>query len=142
MKKDTEMIVSLISKIREKANTFINSELKRCNIEGLLPVHGDILYALMVHGELSMKEIAEIVDRKKSTVTTLIDKMVILGYVDKRKDESDNRYYIISLSQKGRKYRKQLIEISDNLIKKVYKDMPRKEREQLVQSLKKIKENW
>lgn len=141
MKNDTELIILLISRIREKANGFISAELKK-GIEGLLPIHGDILYALMVYGELPMKRIAEIIDRKKSTVTTLVDKMVTLGYVEKRRDEGDNRIFLISLTEKGHQYRKDIINISDDLIRKVYKNMPETEREQLVRSLRTINEGW
>lgn len=79
--------------------------MKRRGIKGILPVHGDILYALMIHGELSMTQIAELVDRKKSTVTTLVDKLIHLGYIEKKRDLGDNRVYLISLTDKGRRQR-------------------------------------
>jgi len=142
MKNDTELIILLISRIREKANRYISAELKKFKMEGLLPVHGDILYALMVHETLPMKRIAEIVDRKKSTVTTLVEKMIRLGYVEKKQDETDSRFFLISLTEKGRKHREDIIKISDNLIKKVYKTMPEQERQQLVKSLRTINDNW
>ena len=142
MKNDTNLIIHLISRIREKANRFISAELKRYGIEGLLPVHGDILFALMVYGELPMKRIAEIIDRKKSTVTTLVEKMETLGYVAKKKDETDNRIFLISLTEKGHRYREEIIEISNNVLQKLYKKMPYTEREQLVQSLKAINDGW
>lgn len=139
---DTDLIILLISRIREKANRFIISELQRYGIEGLLPVHGDILYALMVNGELSMKRIAEIIDRKKSTVTTLVEKMEKLSYVKKRKDNTDNRVFLISLTEKGRRHHTDIVEISNNLINRVYKEMPVAEREQLIRSLRTINDNW
>ncbi|MBI9092363.1 MAG: winged helix-turn-helix transcriptional regulator [Desulfobacterium sp.] len=142
MKKDTDLIISLISRIREKANTHIVSELKRHQINGLQPVHGDIIYALMNHRELSMKQIAEIVDRKKSTVTTLIEKLIRLGFVEKRLNETDNRSFLISLTNKGERQRQAMIDISENLIKKVYKNMPQDERQQLVKALRSINDNW
>jgi DNA-binding MarR family transcriptional regulator len=142
MKKDTDLIISLISRIREKANSHIASELKRHRIDGLQPVHGDILYALMSHRELSMKQIAEIVDRKKSTVTTLIEKLIRLGFVEKRLNETDNRSFLISLTNKGQSQSQAMIDISESLIRKVYKNMPHDERKKLVKSLRSINDNW
>ncbi len=142
MRKDTDLIIFLISRIREKTNRFISNELEKNDMIGLLPVHGDILYALMVHRKLPMKKLAELIDRKKSTVTTLVDKMIKLGYVEKNRDDVDNRIYLISLTSKGQLYRERVVEISDKLINKVYKTMPEEERLQLVKSLKEINNNW
>ena len=139
---ETTLIISIISRIREKANTFITEELARHGIEGLIPVHGDILFMLFVHGELTMTNIAELVERKKSTVTTLVDKLIHLGYVEKRKDPSDSRFFLISLTSGGRALGECMKDISDRLISKVYKDMPVDERIRLVRSLTKINANW
>lgn len=142
MSYEPDMIITIIARIREKANRFIDAELKRHNIKGLKPVHGDVLYALFLHKQLTMKQIAECVDRKKSTVTTLVEKLIALGYAEKKTDETDNRIFNISLTGKGLALKEDLIEISDNLLKNVYKDMPEGERAQLVKSLNVINDNW
>ncbi len=142
MNNDPQMIIYLIARIREKANRFIATELAKRNMAGLKPVHGDVLFILHTHGSMSMKEIAERVDRKKSTVTTLVDKLVNEGFAEKNVDETDNRYFIISLTEKGRNLKNDLIEISDQLISTVYKDMPVEERQQLVNCLYTINESW
>ncbi|MBC2715235.1 MAG: winged helix-turn-helix transcriptional regulator [Desulfobacteraceae bacterium] len=142
MKHEVDLIIYLISKIRENANRFIVAELKSHGLENLAPVHGDILMVLFSHNELSMKQISEFADRKKSTVTTLVEKLVTLGYARKKTDIYDNRSSIVSLTDEGKNLRGSLIEISEKLIEKAYKDMPLKERKQLVKSLKKILDNW
>ena len=135
-------IISLIARIREKANRFIADELNRHGLEGLAPVHGDVLMALFFHDKLTMKEIAVIVDRKKSTVTTLVNKLILLGFAEKKQDSMDNRYFHISLTDKGRGLKNSLVSISNRLLDKVYKDMPKANKEQLVKSLKTIHDNW
>lgn len=139
---ETGIVISLIARIREKAHQFITDELKRHGINGLAPVHGDVLVALFFHNELTMKQIAEIVDRKKSTVTTLVEKLVRLGYAEKTQDPEDNRSFRISLTKKGRGLKESLVDISNQLQLKVYKGMPMAERKQLVKSLKAINETW
>jgi len=139
---ETDIIISLISRVRDKANRFIMTELNRHGLDELAPVHGDILVALYQHGDPTMKELAQIVDRKKSTVTTLVDKLIRLGYADKIQDAEDMRSYRVSLTEEGKALKPILLRIADRLIEKVYKDMPRDERRQLVKSLNKINNGW
>jgi len=139
---ETDIIISLISRVRDKANRFIMTELNRHGLDELAPVHGDILVALYQHGDPTMKELAQIVDRKKSTVTTLVDKLIRLGYADKIQDAEDMRSYRVSLTEEGKALKPILLRIADRLIEKVYKDMPGDERRQLVKSLNKINNGW
>ena len=139
---ETDIIISLISRIREKSSRFITSELNRLGLGELKPIHGDILLTLFRHGNPTMKELADRVDRQKSTVTTLVEKLIRLGYAKKNQDPDDSRIFRISLTDKGRGLKDRLIEISVNLLDRTYKDMPVDERKQVVKSLKKINENW
>lgn len=75
-------------------------------------------------------------------MTTLVDKLIRLGYAAKKQDDTDNRCFRISLTPKGRALKSHLVEISDRLIAKVYKDLPVVARQQLVTHLKKINSNW
>jgi len=142
MKYEVDLIIYIISRIREKANRFILDELKSHGLHDLAPIHGEILLVLFSQGELSMKQIAELIDRKKSTVTTLVEKLIKLGYAQKETDVYDNRSFLISLTDKGYNLREVLIEISNKLLDKVYKDIPLQERKQLVKSLKKVLDHW
>jgi MarR family transcriptional regulator, organic hydroperoxide resistance regulator len=142
MKFEVDLIIYIISRIREKANRFIVDELRSHGLKELAPIHGEILLTLFSHNEITMKQIAKLVDRKKSTVTTLVEKLIKLGYARKRVDIYDNRSFIVSLTKEGNDLREVLIEISGKLIEKVYKDMPIKERKQLVKSLRKILDDW
>lgn len=76
-----------------------------------------------------MKEIAEIIDKDKSTITSLIHKLITLGYVKKKKDLSDNRIKMISLTAKGRALKPLFMEISDKLKTKAYQCVSEQERE-------------
>ena len=46
---EPDRIVSLIARIREKSNRFITAELARHGLEGLKPIHGDLLLVLFQH---------------------------------------------------------------------------------------------
>ena len=142
MDHETDFIISLISRIREKANRLITAELSARGLHGLKPIHGDLLLALFTSDRPTMKELADRVDRKKSTVTTLVDKLVQLGFATKTMDKLDSRVFRVSLTPEGKALKPQLIDISRTLIARVYKDMPREERKQVVRLLTHINDNW
>ena len=62
-----------------------------------------------------MKEIAEIIDKDKSTITSLINKLIALGYVEKKKDTTDSRVSMVSLTEKGKGLKPIFVEISGKL---------------------------
>ena len=107
--------VKYISFIKEEANQFIIKELEKKGIDGIVPSHGSILMALYKKKQMTMKEIAEDIRRKQPTVTVLIDKLLKLGYVEKRKDAEDSRSSIIQLTKKGDEFRSTFIDISIKL---------------------------
>ncbi len=147
MKKEAEEVyrdrtVYLISRIREKANRLILRELASHQLTGIVPTHGDILVALFLQPHLPMKRLAEIIDRDKSTVTALVDKLVRLGYVEKKPDPSDNRINLVCLTSKGRALMPAFLDISSKLQARVYKNLTRKEKATLIDLLAKINEDW
>jgi len=138
----TYTIISLISTIREKAHKFIMHEMKERNIQGLVTSHGDILVALFNEQVLTMKDIANRIEKDKSTVTALVDKLVDIGYVKKEKDSSDNRVILVLLTEEGKKLQSSFDEISNALLSTVYKGFSEDEKETLINNLTRIKENF
>lgn len=137
----TNHIISLISRIRDKANRLIIHELKTHNIPGLAPSHGDILMLLFHLDTVSMREIAKRIGRDKSTVTALIKKLIDIGYVKKRQDPTDNRITLIKLTKAGRALKQDFDEISENLLEKIYRGFLEKEKEVIIHGIEKIDKN-
>lgn len=137
-----EDIISLISKIRERANTFITDEMNNYGLKGLAISHGDILFALLNSERLTMKEIAEKIEKDKSTVTALVNKLIKEGYVEKTKDIDDNRVVFVSLTKEGKALKPMFESISKELISKVYEGVSEKEKEEVLKILIKIKNNF
>lgn len=139
---DIKDIISLISKIRESANRFIIAEMDKWGIEGLAPSHGDILVALLKVERLTMKELAEKIDKDKSTVTVLVDKLIKQGYVEKTRDIEDSRVVFVTLTRSGKALKPMFDTISEELLSVVYKDIQQSEKEELISTLTKIKNNF
>lgn len=135
-------VISLISKIREKVNRFIVSEMSKCGIEGIVTSHGDIIYALFKKPRLTMAEIADKIGRDKSTVTALVDKLVRLGYVAKERDTADTRVVYVTLTHKGNELKPIFEAISSEILDVFYLDISEKEKEELIRILNKIYNNF
>jgi len=138
---ETNHIVSLISKIRNKANKIIISELNARNIKGLSPSHGDIMFFLFQSGSASMMELAKRIDRDKSTLTALVRKLVAMGYVETAKDKSDSRVTLVKLTKKGWQLKPDFEEISNILLKRTYGNCSTREKEVIVSGLERLLRN-
>ena len=139
MKKD--QIVFLIGRIQYKAGRFLTRELRARGIHGLGVSHAEILGALIFQGPLTMTEIAKTIDKDKSTITALVNKLIRLGYVKKEKHGADNRFNLIAVTQKGVDLKPAFVTIARKLRALSYKDIPDDERETLVRLLTKLNEN-
>lgn len=139
---ETKDIISLISKVRESANRFIIGEMNRWGVTGLVPSHGDIIFALLKSETLTMKDLSERIGKDKSTVTALVDKLLKLGYVEKTRDTKDSRVIFVTLTDKGRALKPMFDAISKDLMGLVYRDISSEEKEALMYTLLKIYHNF
>jgi DNA-binding MarR family transcriptional regulator len=134
-------IIALLATIRDKANKFILQQLKERGSHDILPAHGSVFIALFRNSELPMGQIARMIDRDKSTVTTLVNKLTSLGYLEKRKDDSDSRVSLIRLTEKGKSLQTDFMDISEDLLSRVYDGFSDLEKEILMTLLARIKGN-
>jgi len=138
----TDETIYLISRIREKANVFILKELEQIGFMDIAPSHGDILATLFQHVECTMTDIANSIHRDRSTVTSLVNKLIKLGYILSKKDVNDSRSTIIFLTEKGRELEPGFKKISQKLYNIEYKDISDNEKEVFEKILEKIYNNF
>ena len=139
---DTNKIISIISAIRNLSNEFLISELKKEGLSNIAPSHGHILNALFENDGISMKEITERINKKKNTVTVLIEKLTSQGFVRKGVDSSDKRTTFIFLTKKGKTLEKSFKDISIKLIDKAYNGFTEKEKSNLMMFLIRMEKNF
>ena len=137
------LAISKISKIRREIFDYIECELKKRGIEGLVVSHGNILDILYNNnGKLTMKEISEGINRTKSTVTQLVDKLLIAGYVTKELNLEDKRSSYIVLTEKGISIKEDFKDISNEVIKEFFYDFTEEEAEILLILLDRVIKNF
>jgi len=133
--------LSLISKVREKINKRLIDEMALLGMEGLVPSHGEILMQLFRNDEMPKSQIADNINKDRSTVTTLINKLLKFGYVQTRKNPEDSRSSLVSLTEKGRALKPGVMKISEKVFETLYADIDDEEREVFRKVLTKMNQN-
>ncbi len=141
---NTNAIISTISSIHNNANKLIVKELKKHDLEGLAPSHGDILILLYQNEEgVPMNKITSSINKDKSTVTTLVNKLEKMELIEKFKHESDSRSTMVKLTQKGVDTKPIVMdEISTKLLDLTYKNFTQEEKKVICVLLERIKNNF
>lgn len=135
-------VIAQISSIRNKANDFLLHELHKQGLKGIAPSHGLILHVLFKNDAISMKEMTARINKKKNTVTVLIDKLIAYGFVEKTPDQHDRRTVRISLTHKGRSLEKPVDYVSRKLIEKACRGFTEDQRRLLATLLDKLERNF
>ncbi len=135
-------VVFLAAQLRDSAFEHVSAELERLGMSGLAPSHGAILVTLYREKALSLKDLAKRINKKKSSTTELVDKLIRLGYVEKSNSVEDQRVKVVRLTPQSLALKKQFKELSDNVNGRVFKGFSVDEREQLARLLAKAAKNY
>lgn len=139
MEYSTDFVLALISRIHTKSAEFTNSRLPQKN--GLVSSHGFILFQLAEKEKLTMKDIASIINRDKSTTTVLIKKLLDKGLVKQESSIDDKRIKYITLTAKGKKLNSLTSSISRELLDVCYQGFSQQEKETLLSLLCRLNGN-
>ncbi len=142
MDNSVKAVISLVAAVRDRANAFIARRLAQRGLKDMAPAHGSVFYGLFDGNELTMGEMATRIHRDKSTVTTLVDKLAALGYVEKAKSVSDARVTHVRLTEEGQDLKPVFDEISHELLHTVYEGFSPEERYMLVRLLQRMIDNF
>lgn len=134
--------INLISRIREASNFFIVSQLEKLGMKGIVPSHGDIIVTLIKYGELTMTEIADKINKDRSTVTTLVKKLNKIGFTATKKNKGDQRSNFVFLTPKGKELEEGFNHISEKIYEVQFKGITEEEKEIFRNVLIKIYDNF
>ena len=134
-------LFSYISKIRKRSGYFIEREAQARGIN-LAYSHMRIITILYFNKKLSMKELTERLVRDKSTVTSLVNKLEVEGYIKKTVCSKDKRVTFLELKEKSQEVIDVVIEISKLFQEKVDKILEPEETKTMYKLMKKLADNW
>lgn len=74
------------------------------NKHGIMHAHMRVLLLLYTLNATSTTQIGKLLEISKPNVTPLIDKLIALGFVQRKPDQADRRVIKISITDAGRRY--------------------------------------
>ena len=132
---------SQISKCKELINQYIITALEEHGVVGIVTSHGEIILSLMRRDCLTMSELAALIRKDPSTVTTLVKKLHTFGYVTLTKCDNDKRSVRVSLTDKGKALESAFMQISNDLRMQMYKGVNADDKQVFKQVLHEIMQN-
>ena len=134
--------ISLLSNIHTITADFLIERLKERGFPDFASSHGNILFQLSVNDEMTMGDLAEKINRDKSTTTVLVRKLESEGFITGEPDPADKRSRIIFLTEKGKQFNSIAQELSKELLDTFYKGFTEDEKNIFLGFLLKIKNNF
>jgi MarR family transcriptional regulator, organic hydroperoxide resistance regulator len=147
MSHDASSTASLISRIHTESAEFLTKRLNEQELRSpdglseLASSHGYILFCLSKTSRMTMGELAEKINRDKSTTTVLVRKLTKAGFVRIEKCSTDSRCKYLMLTDRGREWNELTARLSKELLKTYYKGFSAKEKETLFSLLNRVSDN-
>ena len=129
-----------MAKIRQVAGRIFERILKEYNIE-INSAQGRIMFALWQADGISINELARKTQLKKSTLTSMLDRLEKMGYLKRRRSKKDRRKILIKRTAKDKSLESRYVELSGEMTKLFYKGFPKSEVDLFEQYLERILNN-
>lgn len=143
MKNNIVNIAAYNSMLKEKIGEFLKQKLKEVDKEDIVPSYGSLLSAIYNNGgRLQISTLYEILSKPKPTVTEMINRLVLLGYLKKTKCTEDKRVTYVIVTDKAKEFQKHYDNISRDLIEKIYEDFTEEEKNEFIRLIIKAIENF
>ncbi len=131
----------MISKIHLLAGRIFNQKLKAFNMTELEAGPGRILFALWEEDKISIRRLSEKTLLEMSTLTSMLDRLEMKGYLNRIPSKDDRRVIIIQRTQKDKEFQKVFLKISNEMIEHFYRGFSEKEIELFERFLERILNN-
>lgn len=133
-----DTVVSLISRIHSLSQDFLRRRMTDAGLPELVSSHGFMLFCLSQTERMTLGELAQRINRDKSTTTVLVRKLEAADLVATERDESDSRKKYVRLTEKGTAYNAVTARLSDELLRTSYRDFSATEQDELLRLLLKL----
>ncbi len=130
----------LMAKIRQVGGRISERMLKDFGIE-INSAQGRIMFALWKQDGIAINELAQKTQLKKSTLTSMLDRLEKMGYVKRRRCKKDRRKILIKRTDKDKNLESKYVELSQEITKLYYKGFSNSEIDRFEKDLAKILDN-
>lgn len=130
----------LMAKIRQVGGRISERILKQHNIE-INSAQGRIMFALWQKDGIPINELANKTQLKKSTLTSMLDRLEMMGYIRRQRSKKDRRKILIKRTQKDRAIEKKYVEVSEEMTRLFYKGFSKSQIVHFEKDLERILHN-
>ncbi len=130
----------LMAKIRQVSGRVFERILKEYGIE-INSAQGRIMFALWQADGISINELAKKTQLKKSTLTSMLDRLESMGYVKRQRCKKDRRKILIKRTNKDKTLETKYVELSGEITKLFYKKFSKAEIDRFENDLARILDN-
>ena len=138
----TDNTAHQLSHARRLINGFLLHEMEKAGLKGFVPSYGDLISQLCQHSPMTMTDLAEAINRDRSTVTTLVKKLVQQGFVELTENPKDSRSRLASLTEKGKGLHAEFLTISKKLMSTTWNGINEEDRKHFRSILEHIIQNF
>ncbi|MFC1634346.1 MarR family winged helix-turn-helix transcriptional regulator [Planctomycetota bacterium] len=130
----------LMAKIRQVAGRIFERMLRDCNIE-INSAQGRIMFALWQEDGISINELAKKTQLKKSTLTSMLDRLERIGYVRRERSKEDRRKILIQRASKDKNLEREYVKLSQEHTKLFFHGFSEDQIDRFEEDLKQILKN-
>jgi len=130
-----------ITNIRQRLFKFLEYKLAKKNIQNIAPSYGGILFVLEQKGTITIQELAKHTIKDKSTISSVVNKLEVGGFITKEKDSADARYTKLTLTPKAKELKNVLMGISEEMNQKLFEGLSNAEKAMLFELIGKVYKN-
>jgi len=138
MNRELELVESIdkLSELVEKFKTqLLSGDLKEYTLRQLYYIE-----LVNKHEDISVSEIAKMLDVKKSTVSVAVNQLIEQGIITKIQSSADKRFYFLQLTPKGKDIMKMHMQVHRDAIKEILKVLNPEEVDSFIKIVNKIAE--
>ena len=129
-----------MAKIRQVGGRISERILKKHDVE-INSAQGRIMFALWQKDGVSINELAKKTQLKKSTLTSMLDRLERMGYIRRQRSKKDRRKILIKRTEKDRTMEKKYVEVSEEMTRLFYKGFSKSEIDRFEKDLERILNN-
>jgi DNA-binding MarR family transcriptional regulator len=131
----------LLSKVHRLSGRVFARLLKNHGLQEINPAQGRILFVLWDADEIPIHELARRTSLGKSTISTMLDRLVIDGFVARRTDPDNRRTVLVRSTVKDEAIRRTFVAVSEEMTKLWYRGLSEGSRDQFEAVLAHILDN-
>ena len=130
----------LMAKIRQVSGRIFERMLRDYDVE-INSAQGRIMFALWQEDGVSINELAKKTQLKKSTLTSMLDRLEKMGYVRRQRSEKDRRKILIQRTDKDRNLESEYVRLSHEHTKIFFHGFTEDQIDRFENDLKRILKN-